>query len=86
MTCNECPVGGDVCIGCEDKIQDNPNRQTASEIIDMVIDAILEDHEWLKIICEKYMVGNTLLHGEAYYNLEDRLTEELPTMVNVEVD
>jgi len=51
-------------------------QRVAAAIIDMVEHAIREAHPEVDEIASK-CEGNTLLHGEAYYALEDDIAETL---------
>lgn len=55
-------------------------RQLAAEIIDLVEHAIREEHPDVDKIASEIVIDeekpNTLLHGEAYYDLENSLTEK----------
>lgn len=51
-------------------------QRVAATIIDKVENAIRETHPEVDKIASK-CEGNTLLHGEAYYTLEDDIAETL---------
>jgi hypothetical protein len=59
-------------------IDNDACRQLAANVIDIVEAAIREAHPQVEEIASNWVDGeggkpNTLLHGEAYYNLEDEL-------------
>lgn len=56
-------------------------RTLASEIIDIVEDAIRKAHPSVNKI-GKGCQGNTLLYGEKYYDLEDTLTKILRNSIH----
>lgn len=51
-------------------------QRLAAEIIDMVEYAIRTAHQEVEMLASK-QEGNTLLHGESYYSLEDEIAERL---------
>lgn len=51
-------------------------HELAANIIDMVEEAIRKAHPEVDEIASK-CEGNTLLHGEAYYDLEDEVSNFL---------
>lgn len=51
-------------------------RELAHEIIDLVETAIRDEFQVIDELAEK-QEGNTLLMGEVYYNLEDKVVEKL---------
>lgn len=51
-------------------------KKLAHNIIDLVEDAIRKNHPEVEKLASK-CEGNTLLHGEIYYDLENRIVEEI---------
>jgi hypothetical protein len=51
-------------------------QRLAHEIIDLVENAIRKAHPTIDARASQ-LTGNTLLHGENYYNLEDQIAEIL---------
>lgn len=51
-------------------------QRLAHEIIDLIEDAIRKAHPTIDVKASRLM-GNTLLHGEDYYNLENEIAEIL---------
>jgi len=65
----------------------NPhNKKLAAHIIDMVEDAIRQQWPEIDRIAQDHVVDgenvNTLLHGEPYYTLEDKIAEDMATGVD----
>jgi len=71
-------------IGCEHELRwfediefKRPKaKETAHNIIDLVETAIRKEHRDIDKIASR-LQGNTLLHGEAYYNLENEVVEKI---------
>ena len=51
-------------------------QRLANEIIDLIEEKMLENNPDVKKLVYKKK-GNTMLYGEAYYNLEDEIAEKL---------
>jgi len=52
----------------------NKYEELANEIIDLIIETILEENPEIDITKKQ---GNTLLYGEAYFNLEDHIANRI---------
>lgn len=50
----------------------NEYDEIASEVIDLVLDMVLEQNSEIDVTEKE---GNTLIHGESYYTLEEELAD-----------